>query len=192
MTEDLTQKQQDELAQNIEDVVRENDVDEEKTRFLTTTTGAKIEILTPPDRLIQALWRKYPEPRVPMIERKDGSRTALEPNPDDPEYIRAVNDRTLLINDGVERITLLKGIRILELPPDVPAFENDEEFAEEFEDLMGYPPATQRTARYLEWLSYRILPASSDMLDIQRVAFEIIGVDAEDVAAAEDSFRSSR
>ncbi len=192
MNEELTQEQNDVLNQNIEEVIQDTEQASEGEHTVRTSTGALLRVSSPPDRLIQALWRKYPEPRVPMIERKDGTKTTLEPNPDDPAYLQAREERVWLVNDGIERITFLKGVEIVELPEGVPPFDKDDGWADEYEDLLGYPPPEKRTARYMEWLNYRIVPNSADMNLITEVIRELSGVDEEDIEAAEESFRGTR
>lgn len=164
--------------------------EETKDILVTTSTGAVVKVLETPAHLLQRVWEKYPEPKVPQQTIKEGDREWVEDNPDDPDYLAAVEARTLNVYSASSNIILLKGIEVVSLPEGVSDFDHDKAWIEEYEVMMLDIPES-RAARYLEWIRYRVAPRIDDLAAIQDAESKALGVTKEAVDAAEASFRDN-
>ncbi len=157
-----------------------------------TSTGAVIEAIEPPDNIMQRVLAQFPERDPPIITVVQGAKTWKEPNANDPDYIRKRRRRMVLLGEAVLKVNMFRGMVILELPKDQPKYEDDTEWIEEYEAIgLDVPDKKQKTARYLEWLRYRILPSAMDMEGLRKAGNRLEGIKEEDVEAAMATFLPS-
>jgi len=154
-----------------------------------TSTGAVIEAIEPPDNIMQRVLAQFPERDPPIVTITQGSKTWKEPNANDPDYVRKRRRRMVLLGEAVLKVNMFRGMVILELPKDQPKYEDDTEWIEEYEAIgLDVPGKEQKTARYLEWLRYRILPSAMDMEGLRKAGNRLEGIKEEDVEAAMATF----
>jgi len=158
---------------------------------IVLSSGAVVRPLEVPDALIQKLWMQFPEPSPPQVTITEGSKTWKQANPDDPDYQRALQRRTLQIGEGMFRIMAIKAMEIVALPPGVDPYAEDMVWADELEAL-GFEVPAVGLSRYLEWLRDRILPRSSDLDALQSACMALAGISEEEVDAAVARFQRPR
>ena len=157
-----------------------------------TSTGAVIEAIEPPDNIMQRVLAQFPERDPPIVTITQGSKTWKEPNANDPDYVRKRRRRMVLLGEAVLKVNMFKGMVILELPKDQSKYEDDTEWIEEYEAIgLDVPGKEQKTARYLEWLRYRILPSAMDMEGLRKAGSRLEGISEEDIEAAAAKFLPS-
>jgi len=178
----------DEITERVANALEEEQ--KELSFIFRTSTGAIVEALETPTNLAQRIWAQFPEPKPPMIKRKDGSREWMEPNFNSPSFIAAQDERTIAVGEAMLKLQMLKAMKIHQLPEGVPPYEEDDTWEEELEAIgLSVPSKKQKTARYLEWLRYRIIPTSGDLSRLQMLGTRRSGVSEEEIDAAIDRFQ---
>jgi len=173
----------------VERTVQAADTEESPEKgLIVMSTGAVLRPLRLPDLIMQRLWAEHPTPKPPMVEVESGGKKWMEANPDDPAYQETLDQRNLELGEALLRLMLLKGMHIEVLPLGVPVYEEDDEWVEEFETLGAVIPTT-KTARWLEWVRYRVLPTSADLAKLQEACSRLSGVSEEEIQAAMERFR---
>jgi hypothetical protein len=170
----------------LNDLNRADDVDG-GIPLVRTSTGALLRPKKLPDLLVQQLWSRFPIPQPPTVEVRGHGKTWREPNPDDPTYRRALQQRTLDVGEAMLRLTLLRGVEVVELPANVLPYEQDTEWLEDMEYL-GVTLPESKAGRYVEWLRYRVVVTNEDFIALQRACTRLAGVTEEDVQAATELF----
>ena len=158
---------------------------------LTLVSGAIVEAKPVPDMVLQALFSQYPEPKPPILETEVRGKMIREANASDPDYLAAVEVRDKVLSDAMLNLTLLRGIKVLQLPSDVVAYEEDGEWEEELSDL-GIEIPTKKTLRRLLWLRYRVAISTSDLVKLQEEGMRLSGVSEEEIQAAMLRFQRER
>lgn len=158
---------------------------------LTLVSGAVVEAKPVPDMVLQALFSQYPEPKPPILETEVRGKVIREANLNDPDYLTAVETRDKVLSDAMLNLTLLRGLKVLQLPPDVFEYENDNEWEEELSDL-GIEIPTKKTLRRLLWLRYRVAISTTDLVKLQEESMRLSGVSEEEIQAAMQRFQRER
>jgi hypothetical protein len=158
--------------------------------FVTTSSGAVIRAKPVPESLIQRAYSQYPASEPPMVEIKQGAKAYLQPNYDDPGYLRQNSRRAMQIGEVILRLQMLYGLEIVSLPPTMSPFEEDTTWVEELEAAgLEVPPESKPVARRLEWIRLRILPTNGDIAALSRAENVLFGISEADVQAAMELFR---
>lgn len=133
-------------------------------------------------------------PAVPVVEIPDtGGRT--EPNPNDPEYIEALNKWTADVSEAGFTVALILGTEVESLPDGMPSWESDdwiEGLRAAREIVPGAPPLNVRTTgkgRYLDWLRMYAISTNTDAFRLSRLLTTGVTLTEEEVQSAADSFR---
>lgn len=177
----------DELAGEVLDKAGQ----ETNRSVLTLVSGAVVEARPVPDMVLQALFSQYPESKPPILETEVRGKMIREANLSDPDYIAAVEARDKVLSDAMLNLTLLRGLKVLQLPPDVVAYEEDNEWEEELSDL-GIEIPTKKTLRRLLWLRYRVAISTTDLVKLQEESMRLSGVSEEEIQAAMQRFQRER
>ena len=159
--------------------------------MLTLVSGAVVEAKPVPDMVLQALFSQYPEPKPPILETEVRGKMIREANASDPDYLTAVEVRDKVLSDAMLNLTLLRGIKVLQLPSDVSPYDKDDEWEEELSDL-GIEIPTKKTLRRLLWLRYRVAISTSDLVKLQEEGMRLSGVSEEEIQAAMQRFQRER
>ena len=154
---------------------------------LTLSNGARVRVTPIPSMILQLLASQHPEPTVPIVEATVGGKIQKVPNPDAPAYRRALEQHQLEMGDATFKLMLLKGVEILEYPPDVPKYEEDTTWVEEL-NFLGIAVPEEPLARKILWLRYQVLGRSQDFKAVQDTCWELGGIFEKEIAAAEARF----
>ena len=180
-------READELAGKVLD----KEGQEVERSVLTLVSGAIVEAKPVPDMVLQALFSQSPEPKPPILETEVRGKMIREANLDDPDYLAAVEARDKVLSDAMLNLTLLRGLKVLQLPPDVVAYDEDDEWEEELSDL-GIEIPTKKTLRRLLWLRYRVAISTTDLVKLQEESMRLSGVSEEEIQAAMQRFQRER
>ncbi len=125
-----------------------------------------------------------PKPPVVFIEAKERD----EPNPDDPSYVA---EHTLWVAETSIRLfkALATSLTKLESYPEDMIGPESEEF-EEMVKAVGLTPARPGHQRYIQWLSYVAMTDREELKKLSAVLMRQSGAREEDVAEAQELFRS--
>ncbi len=192
----MTEKEAEVREQVVDEVLERVDAAEKEatqlpTLDLTLMCGARVRVKPIPAVVLQMLQKEHPEPQIPVSIVQIGGKEQEVPNPDDPRYRQARDQHRLEMGDATLKLMLLRGLEILELPPDVRPYEQDDTWVEELEVIgISSIPETP-LARKITWMRYRILGYVEDFEKVQAACWKLGGVSEEDIAAAEAGFPSS-
>lgn len=180
-------READELAGKVLD----KEGQEADKSVLTLVSGAVIKAKPVPDMVLQAMFSQYPEPKPPILETEVRGRMIREANLSDPDYLIAVEARNRVLSDAMHNLTLLRGLKILQLPPDVVEYDKDDEWEKELSDL-GVDIPEKETLRRLLWLRYRIVISPNDLVKLQEEGMRLAGTSEEEIQAAMARFQRER
>lgn len=154
---------------------------------LTTSVGVVLEVYNPPAMALRDKQRQLEKakPKVPVVYLESKGRE--EENPNDPDYIQAMNDFNEQLGLELYNAAVLLCVKVKMVPAGVTECDDDS-WVEDFE-VIGMPIPNGR-ARYLAWIKYIAAPAASDMAAIENAITRAAGVAEEDVAEAAASFPS--
>lgn len=127
------------------------------------------------------------QPAVPIVRLTDGRD---EPNPNDPDYIAAL-DR--FQNDQIFRVAnvvMLMGTKLESVPEGVDKPE-DEDWIEMLETLGITVPHATKHQRYLSWLRLYALRANDEVTAIIGNVVRLSGVTEVEVQRAASAFRGT-
>lgn len=171
------------------EVTKELDLAEASEAYMTLSNGVKLRVAPPPVLAVQLMTKQNPAPRPPVVEvTGDDGRTWKEENPNDPDYQDAVQEHRENILETTLKVMLLKSTFVEFLPEQIIPLESDE-WVEELEYLGVEIPEDSRS-RKLYWLRYEILGVPKDFEKYQNISARLGGMEEEDIAAAEERFRS--
>ena len=158
---------------------------------LTLASGAVVEARPVPDMILQSLFSQYPEPSPPILETEVRGKMIREANLNDPDYLVAVAERDRILSDAVLNLTLLRGMKILQLPLDVSKYDEDDEWEEQLSDL-GIQIPTKKTLRRLLWIRYRVAISTNDLVQLQQESMRLAGTSEEEIQVAMQRFQRDR
>ena len=184
---EVREKVVDEILERVE--VAEKEATQLPMLDLQLMCGARVRITPIPAVVLQMLQKEHPEPEIPISIVKMGGKDVSEPNPNDPRYRRALDQHRLEMGDATLKLMMLRGMEILELPPNMQPYDKDETWEEELE-VIGISVPKTALARKVVWMRYRILGYVADFTKVQEACWKLGGVSEEEIAAAEARFPS--
>lgn len=150
----------------------------------TASNGLVLRIRPVSSHVIRDLMRTLPEPKVPIVHLEAKERD--EPNPLDPDYIEAVAEYKLKVNDLTERAYLLHTDVYSQLPEGLESYEGTD--WSDFQRLVGLEIHTLGRERYVDWLKYHAL-TDKDFNDLMTAILVAGGMVSEEaVQQAIESF----
>jgi len=158
---------------------------------ITLASGAVVEARPVPDMVLQSLFLQYPEPQPPILETEVRGKMIREANMSDPDYLAAVAKRNGVLSDAVLNLTLLRGLKILQLPPDLPEYGEDDSWVEELSDL-GIEIPEKKTLRKLLWMRYYVAVSTGDLVKLQQESMRLAGTSEEEIQVAMQRFQRDR
>lgn len=165
------------------DAAAKEDVLEE---IVTLSSGIRLRLLgAPPGAIEQAIARiEQPSPPRILIEEKGRE----EENPNDPNYLRALEEYTKATALAAINVMLLLGTQLVDVPEDLQRPEDDG-WVEDL-NFLGIEFDTENPrARYLKWIWCYAMRSMTD----QTLVFSSLrrsGATEEEVALAVDAFRN--
>jgi len=167
------------------------DPEDDDVLVFTTSTEYRVRVHPIKPMFLRMFRRRYRPPEPPMQTITQGGKSWEQENKDDPEYLDAVRIFAISSSEAMMRLMVLWGVDILDTPEGAIDFEHDKEFrnmfATAFDDSSGVP--VEETALRYEWMLDRVFPSAGDVMDLTRATNKILGIDEEDVASEEETFR---
>jgi len=156
---------------------------------VTLSNGIVLKLKPVPPFLVRqaVLSHKRPEPPITFIKDKERE----EINPNDPAYLRALEEYEALTSDTALNITLAAGTEVKSVPEGL--FLPEDEGWTEILEYAGISASWERKLdRYLAWLRYYALGAATDITAVTSALAKGIGLTEVEVQAAAESFRSGK
>jgi hypothetical protein len=158
-----------------------------ETGKFTSNSGVVLQLSRPNPNLIDKAMEKFTAPKVPEVF--DEEFQANKPNPDDPDYVAAVEQYT---HDtlGVVTDIYVSHIEVVTCPSNIsPVHETD---WEEDVTMFGITVPPRGRARILAWLNYYAINDDQEYKELITFAFMFNNrLKEDDVRARIDSFRSA-
>lgn len=172
---------------DIDEVFEE--IEETKEELVTLSSGAQVRAKRVPDNLVLTLHRQNPAPKPPIVEiREEGRRPRREENPNDPDYVQALETYQLEIANKMTDLILLAGMEVVNLPKGMDEYDAEGEWVEELE-AMGLDVPLGKASRRLLWIRYQVAPLATDLETISSVYARVAEVSEEGVEAKEEQFQ---
>lgn len=151
------------------------------------SSGVRLQVLRVPPLLTRQAVIQLKEPEVPIVEDQEQGRRMLNPN--DPDYLAAMEKFRNDQNMAVLAVYILVGTRLIGTPPGMPR-PQDDEWLENLETLGIKVNVSTVPARYLSWVQMVAMTSQEDFNIISAAVGRASGIIEEDVDKAVDSFRS--
>lgn len=154
---------------------------------ITMSTGVVFRVLDIPLMVIDSINKKAREgkPKVPVQHIEDKCRE--EENPNDPDYIKALQDWEVELNEKIIDATLILGVELDKLPGGFPK-PKDKSWSDKLKKIDIEIPGD----RFLTWIKCCAAPTVEDMNSLILACSRNIGVTEEDLADAANLFRDSK
>lgn len=160
---------------------------------LTLKSGVVLNLKPVPPLLLRRAMTGIDPPKVPMVFDADRGREIENPN--DPDYLHALEAVATAQENAVLGVLILRGTAPSSIPDGFPKPE-DESWQEElavladFNPALGSIPLATAPQRYLAWIQYVVLTDIEDLVLIGASVARLSGVRELDVGTAMHSFRS--
>jgi hypothetical protein len=152
----------------------------EKKGMIELSTGIVLRAKKVPNMVYADLTRKFPRPKPPRVFIKDIGRE--EENPDDPNYIAALDAWNSDVALSMVDVMILLGTAIESVPEDMEKPDGTQ-WSEDLE-IIGLPIGTNQRKRYLMWVKHYAAPSDEDIALITEQVGKLSGVSEKDVADA--------
>lgn len=149
------------------------------------SSGVVLNLTSVPKTFIYEATKAFKRPKIPTYLNEDKGRR--EENPNDPDYLEAVEMYAADIANAATDVAFLRGTTIQEIPDDVMG-PDSKEWIQEME-VLGLPMRDNPRARYLTWVKAIAAPLDNDINDLLEEVGRLTGVSESDVAEAVDRFR---
>lgn len=156
-------------------------------KTITLSNGIVLRVRSMPPLLFSSVTNSIPEPEVPKVYMEDKGRD--EPNPNHPDYVKAMEDRTAAIALATMNLMLVACTSIDSIPEDCESPEDDGWLFQARMAGFEFNP-NDRNERYLAWLRAYAIATVGDMQKVQTVPLQLAGVSEQEVDEAMDAFRS--
>jgi hypothetical protein len=153
---------------------------------ITLSNGIVLKVKPMPPMLLNSVANSIPEPEVPKVFLEDKGRE--EPNPNHPDYLRAVAERNSTISLATINLILFACTEIIEVPDDVWKLESDDWVPLAKMAKVNFDPK-DKTERYLAWLRCYALQTIDDLNQAQMIPLKLSGITEEEVEEAMETFR---
>jgi hypothetical protein len=157
------------------------------------SNGIILTLKPVPPFLLQAVMGEFKDPEVPVVFMQEKGRD--EPNPNDPEYIKAMEEVSAKQDKAINDFLLSVGTDVKSIPEGYFPPESDEwikqiEFASEISGANIYVDKENPIKRYLYWLRFYAIETGFDSAVINTIAYSLGGIREGEVQEVIDSFRS--
>ena len=157
---------------------------------ITLVDGMEVRVYRPPNRRIIAMVeKKYPRPQVPTVTEvtKSGTEITMELN-DDPQYLKDLEEWEETVNEEVDQFGSLFMFKDVVVPED---WDPEAEFGEEVRWYSDpeWEPREGKIGRKLDYIQWVILGDVTNANRVINAIAEMSGIDLEEVASEEASFR---
>lgn len=168
---------------------------ERKGRFaeLTLSNGIVLECRPVQPLLLNAVTNELADPAPPIVFIESKGRD--EPNPNDPDYLRRLEELAVVRERAVIDLVLYRGTRVTFIPDDVSA-PDDKAWLDDLNvtrRIAGLPPLDidfdDQASRYIAWLRFYALESGADFALAEALPLQLAGLNEGEVAEAINSFR---
>lgn len=159
--------------------------DKEDPNLTTLSSGVILRHKRVPPMVLAKLDEKYADPDAPHVWDSEKERSI--PNPNDPEYIKALDKNRMQRGTAMIDVLIGLGTEIVHIPEGMQT-PDDEEWVENLSFVSIEVPKL-KIGKYLAWVKYY---AAEDARDIQLLAKKgsaALGVSEEDVARSIENFQ---
>lgn len=178
--------QQDRRIYEIVEEVEKQQTQKE-SNLITLSCGVVLKTRPVPPMILSKIDKKYPEPPMPTVYDEDRGRDI--PNPQDPNWLKAV-DRNAE-DKGTALIDVIAGLgTTVHFVPEGMYHAEQDEWAEQLE-YYGLEIPEKGIGRYLSWLKFYVIASGEDLALIAKKAAKSLGVTEEEVATAINNFQSA-
>lgn len=155
---------------------------------VTLSNGIELLIKPMPPMLLTAVTTSVPEPPVPMIFLEEKGRD--EPNPNHPDYVRAMDERAAVIGLATTNLILYACSSVVSVPEGI--YKPEDEGWVKLTEMAGIKFDKDDPAeRYLAWLRSYAVATMDDMKMVQNLPLQLAGISEAEVDEVEDSFRGT-
>lgn len=152
----------------------------------TLTSGVVLRHKKIPPMILAKVEEKYVEPPVPTVYDENSDRHI--PNPDDPNYAKALEDLQTQKGNALVDVLIALGTEIESIPDGLQKPEN-EEWVEEL-SFLGIEVPKLKVGRYLSWVKYYAAQSVEDFKNLAERGAKALGVTEVAVATAIAGFQS--
>lgn len=161
--------------------------DERKDYFISEN-GLELKLKKVSRFLMAEAGRTVKAPKVPVVYIADKERD--EENPNDPDYLAAVQDANFQRVSVTYATILAMGTEVVRLPSDMEGYETDDWI----DTIAGFGitdvPRTNKRLRYAAWLKFIAIPDGKEFEGLITKIIRFSGLTVEeDVTKAEETFR---
>lgn len=157
-------------------------------KLTVLSSGVVLRHKRVPPMILARVDKKFPDPPIPMIHDEEKERNI--PNPDDPDYLKAL--KQVSEDKGVALIDILIGMgTTVEYIPDNVQHPDDEEWVENLL-FVGIEVPYLKLGRYLAYVKYYAAEAVEDIQNLAKKGSAALGVTEAEVAAAIAGFQSKQ
>lgn len=182
-----------EELESIELVARAVDRITHKGRFaeFKLSNGIVLNLRPVAPLLLQAISNEFKTPPPPMWNNPEKDRE--EPNPNDPRYLKEIEELTLKQYDAINNCLLGVGTSVKEIPEGYFPPESDNWIASvEFTSSIAGKKVhidTEGIQRYLCWLRFYALETSMDVIVATSLVTQLGGIKEDEIEEIAESFR---
>lgn len=153
------------------------------------SSGVVLRAKKVPPLILSKIDEKYPEPTMPTVRDEDRGRNI--PNPEDPSYLRAIDDNNRKKGTAIIDVLAGLGTEIVSVPEDFPK-HTDTEWADNL-IVFGISDVPEKgVGRYLAWLRYVVIQTPEDLAQIARKSAASLGIAESEVSAAISGFSDQK
>lgn len=169
--------------------VPEHDSSTDRPDIYKTRSGIVLRLRKVAPFILRDVAKNFPEPKIPRVPNIDKGPGVLEENPNDPGYVRELNERAQAIGDVTNAILLVRGTTI-EYVPDTVEKLDDSNWSDDVKEFAGLDVPDSGRRRYLCWLKYVALDEGQDYMKLVQKIMSLGGETMEvAVAQATEEFR---
>lgn len=154
---------------------------------LVLSNGIVLKVKPMPPMLLNSVSNSIPMPEVPKVFLEEKGRD--EPNPNDPYYLQAVNDRQTALSMAIMNTILYACTEVIEVPQGVYKVEDEGWLPLPRMAKIQFDP-DDKIERYLTWLRSYAVATMQDMNNIQTLPLMLAGITEGEVDDVMESFRS--
>lgn len=158
----------DEITARVEEaIIRATEAAQAGEDTVMLSSGVKVKLHRLPPLLQRTVEAQFPEPEPPMVEVKVHGKKEKQPNPDDPDYIKAREQWAKDRGQALMDLALIKGVEF-----DMP---DDEDWIDELA-LVDVEVGESKTARKLAYLRSVVIGSLDDLMEVTGRVLAMSGV----------------
>lgn len=192
----MTMQEQAEALADIREVIERVRDDGNAVQF-TLKNGIVLRCKPVPPIYMRKIAEKFIPPPPPKVRIERGDDSYYEDNPNDPDWLREIDDINLRSENALTRLVLGMGTEAVSVPDDkyMPGDDGwvvEVRRADKYTGVETPLDLDDPDLRYLSWLMFYALDNSSDVQIVGLLPSYLAGPSEAETAAAVDAFRDLR